>query len=164
MTAPTIYRRTQWGARSPRQVVHRDVGTIRTVYAHYSDQHESIPAPSHAHDVLVVQAIQRYHMDSKGYFDIAYAALIGGNGDVYLGRQNDAVQAAVQGHNHDEWSICFLTDGPISAAQEASFRFLVYLADITFPNVSHTPLPHSAGSPTACPGDTIRQWLAHQRW
>ncbi len=157
---PRIFTRAQWGARYPKQQVPRPLSAIKTVYVHYSDEHESIPSPSHFADVLVVQAIQRYHMDVRGYFDIAYAALIGGNGDVYLGRPNGVVQAAVQGHNEDEWSVCFLTDGPYTAAQAASFEFLRYLAEITFPAVSHVPEPHSAGSATFCPGDQLRAFVA----
>src|SRR5207253_283812 len=121
MAAPHIFHRDAWGARQAKSLTYRPNTAVRTVYGHYSDQHETIPSPSHFHDVLVVQAIQRFHMDVRGYVDIAYGALIGGNGDVYLGRPNSAVEAAVFGHNHDEYSICFLTDGPITDAQKASF-------------------------------------------
>lgn len=162
--APRVFKRQAWGALPPKCSTPRSLGDIRTVYAHYTDTHESIPAPSHAHDVVVVQAIQRDHMVRRGYCDIAYAALIGGNGDIYLGRPNDVVQAAVLNHNHDEWSVCFITDGPITDAQWRSFRFLVYLAAITFPNVSHRPQPHSAATATACPGDVIRGRLASTPW
>lgn len=160
MTAPRIYRRAEWGARAATKQNYRAVSDIATCYAHYSDTHESIPSPSHFADVVVVQAIQRYHMSVRGYFDIAYAALIGGNGDIYLGRPNNVVQAAVLGHNHDEWSVCFLTDGPITNEQERSFEFLLWLADLNFPNMSHKPQPHSHAVATACPGDGIRHWLA----
>lgn len=163
-TTPRIFHRDQWQARPPKHTVPRPVSNIRTVFAHYSDQHESIPSPSHAHDVFVVQGIQNYHMDVKGYFDIAYAALIGGNGDIYLGRANDVVQAAVQGHNATEWSAAFLSDGPITDAQWQSFVFLMFLADLNFPFVSHVPEPHSAGSATHCPGGIIRAKLASTRW
>lgn len=158
--SPRIYHRSEWGALAPKQVNARALSNIRTVYVHYSDQHESIPSPAHFHDVLVVQAIQRFHMFTRGYNDIAYAALIGGNGDIYLGRGNDQVQAGVEGHNRDEWSVCLLSDGPYTLAQATSLRFLVYLAAITFPNVSHVPQPHSAGSSTFCPGDPIRALVA----
>lgn len=164
MTGPRIYRRDAWGAMQPRCATQRPLSDILTIFAHYTDEHESIPSPSHVHDVLVVQAIQRYHMDTRGFCDIAYGALIGGNGDIYLGRPNNVTEAAVYGHNATEWSVCMLTDGPITSEQEQSFKFLVWLADLNFPNVSHVPLPHSAGSPTACPGDEIRSWLASVQW
>lgn len=157
---PRIYHRNEWGALAPKRVDARALTDIRTVYVHYSDAHESIPSPSHFHDVLVVQAIQRYHMFTRGYNDIAYAALIGGDGDIYLGRDNRAVQAGVEGHSRDEWSVCLLSDGPYTLAQATSLRFLVYLAAISFPNVSRTPEPHSAGSSTFCPGDQIRALVA----
>jgi len=112
---------------------------------------------------LVVQAIQRDHMFNRGYLDIAYAALIGGNGDIYLGRPNNVVQAAVLGKNTSEWSVCFLTDREITAAQETSFEFLLYLAELNFVNVSHVPEPHSEACATDCPGDAIRAWLV-SRW
>ena len=161
---PRIFPRHAWGARAPKCVTYRSLDDIRTVYVHYSDTHESIPSPSHFADVLVVQGIQRYHMDVRDYCDIAYACLIGGNGDVYLGRPNNVVQAATFGHNHDEWSACFLSDGPITDQQWSSFEFMLYLAEITFPNVSHTPVPHSAVYPTACPGDAVRARMHVAGW
>lgn len=160
MNPPRIFQRDQWGARRPHCVTPRDVRDIRTVFVHYSDTHEGIPAPNHAHDVAVIQAIQRDHMDRRGYCDIAYACMIGGNGDVYLGRPNNVVQAAVYGHNHDEWSVCFLTDGTITDGAWNSFRFMLYLALITFPGCSRIPQPHSAAVATACPGDAVRARLA----
>lgn len=159
-TVPRIYHRDQWGARAPKCATPRALTDIRTVYVHYSDTAEGIPAPSHAHDVVVVQAIQRDHMDNRGYCDIAYAALIGGNGDVYLGRPNNVVQAAVYGHNHDEWSVCFLTNGAVTDAAWHSFRVLLAFAIAGFPLVSRHPQPHSAATATACPGDAIRARLA----
>jgi len=159
MTASTVFTRAQWGALAPKAEVARPLADITTVFAHYSDTAEQIPSPSVFHDVLVVQAIQRDHMFNRGYLDIAYAALIGGNGDIYLGRPNNVVQAAVLGKNTSEWSVCFLTDREITAAQETSFEFLLYLAELNFVNVSHVPEPHSEATATDCPGDAIRAWL-----
>jgi hypothetical protein len=155
-----IYPRAAWGARPPKAQEFRNLASIRLLIGHYSDTHESIPSPSHVHDVLVVQAIQRYHMDVRGYLDIAYGALIGGNGDVYVGRPPNVVEAATFGHNHEEYAIAFLTDGPITPEQKGAFTFLHYLADNNFPNVDPHPHPHSAFTPTQCPGDEIRRFLA----
>jgi hypothetical protein len=135
------------------------LSAIRTVYVHYSVTATSNPPPSHEHDASTVRAIQRDHQDRLGYCDIAYASLIGGNGDVYLGRPNDVVQAAVYGHNHEEWSCCFLTDGPVTDRAWRSFQFMLYLAALSFPNVAHRPQPHSAAVPTACPGNAVRSRL-----
>jgi hypothetical protein len=162
MTMPRIFPRWAWGARSPRCVEYRNLSDIRTFFVHYSDTHESIPSPAHFSDVLVVQAIQRYHMDTRGYCDIAYACMIGGNGDIYLGRPNNVVQASTYGHNRDEWSSCFLSDGPITDQQWNSFEVMLYLCAVNFPAMSHRPLPHSAVYPTACPGDDVRARLERQ--
>lgn len=162
--APRIYHREAWAARPAKCATVRPLTAIRTVYVHYSDTHETIPPPSHAHDVAVVQGIQRFHMDVRGYCDIAYAALIGGNGDVYLGRPNNVVQAGVYGHNTDEWSACFLTDGPVTDAAWYSFRVLHYFARLGFPNVAAAPVPHSAATATACPGPHLRARIAGHSW
>lgn len=158
--APRIYSRAAWGARSPRCTTFRPLTQIETVFGHYTDQHETIPSPAHVHDVLVVQAIQRYHIDVRGYCDIAYGALVGGNGDIYQGRPTYVDEAGVLGHNPTEFSIAFLSDGPITAEQKRSFEFLLWLAILNFPNVAHTPEPHSAAVATQCPGDEIRAFLA----
>lgn len=156
---PKVIDRAGWGAKPALHVTPRTLDAISAFYVHYSDTHESIPSPSEASDEAVIRAIQAYHF-SRGYADIAYAALVGGDGTIYLGRPNDAVQAAVYGHNHDEWSVCLLTDGPATPAQEFSVRFLLYLGVLNFHSMSHTPLPHSAAVATACPGDELRAWIA----
>ena len=159
-----IVTRKQWGAAPPNGAyTPRSVGDVDTCFIHYSDTHESIPAPSEANDAEVVRAIQRFHL-SRGYTDIAYEALVGANGDLYVGRPNWAWDASTCNNNRNGYGICVLSDGPITKAQASSVRFAVALGRLAFPNMGHTPKPHSAACATACPGDTIRQWIGAQSW
>ena len=158
-----IVTREMWGARAPLPGTPRDLKDVTTCYLHYSDTHESIPPPSVASDAGTVRAIQAYHM-SKGYVDIAYEALVGPSGDIFVGRANDIYDASTCNHNLDGYGICCLTDGPITMPQAGSVKFCLALGELRFPNLSRVPKPHSAACPTACPGNSIRYWIATTKW
>jgi hypothetical protein len=159
-----IVSRKAWGAAPPNNAYTvRDRSVVDTCFIHYSDTHESIPAPSEAADAQVVRAIQAYHQ-SKGYVDIAYEAIVGGNGDIFVGRPNWAYDASTCNNNRNGYGICVLSDGPISGPQRLSVRFCVALGHLAFPNLRRQLEPHSAACPTACPGDTIRAWIPTVNW
>lgn len=159
-----IISRQAWGAAPPiGAYTPRSIGYVRTCFVHYSDTHESIPALGEASDAEIVRAIQQDHF-RRGYVDIAYEAIVGGAGDIFVGRPNWAYDASTCNHNHDGYGICVLSDGPITGAQAGSVRFCVALGRLAFPNMAHVPEPHSAACPTACPGDQIRAWIAATAW
>lgn len=162
--AGLIITRAQWGAQPPRGAgTPRNLHDVDTTFLHYSDTHNSIPSPSVAADAQVVRAIQAYHF-SRGYVDIAYEALVGASGDIFVGRANDIYDAATCNNNRNGYSICALTDHWITSAQADSIRFCVALGRLKFPNLAHVPKPHSAACATACPGDAIRAWIGHVTW
>lgn len=164
VSTATFVSRAQWGARPPHGAyTPRALTDVDTVFVHYSDTHESIPPPGTASDAATVRAIQAHHL-ATGYVDIAYEALIGGNGSIFVGRPNDVWDASTCHNNRNGAGICVLSDGPITPAQERSVQFLVGLCRLKFPNVARTPRPHSSACATACPGNTIRAWMASVNW
>ena len=159
-----IISRQQWGARPPvGGYTARDRSVVDTCFIHYSDTHETIPPLGEASDAEVVRAIQAHHQQT-GYVDIAYEALVGAAGDIFVGRPNWAYDASTCNNNRNGYGICVLSDGPITRAQQGSVRFCVALGHLAFPNLTRQPEPHSAACATACPGDQIRAWIASSSW
>lgn len=158
-----IVGRAAWGARPSLPGTPRSYDAVDTCFIHYSDSHESIPPPSIAGDAATVRAIQAYHM-SRGYVDIAYEAIVGASGDIFVGRANDIDDASTCNNNHNGFGICVLSDGPITPAQQFSVRFCVALGHLRFPRLARVPKPHRAACATACPGDAITHWIGAVQW
>jgi hypothetical protein len=156
-----IISRNAWGAQPPRGGTPRSLSEVDTGFIHYSDVHESID--TEAAEAQQVRAIQAYHL-SKGYVDIAYEALVGATGNIYVGRANNIWDASTCNNNRNGYGICALTDGFITKAQANSIQFAMVLGHLKFPNLARTPKPHSAACATSCPGDTIRAWIGTVHW
>lgn len=163
MMAGVIISREQWGAQPTRGGTPRALTDVDTCFLHYSDTHESIPSPPVAGDAATVRAIQAYHF-SRGYVDIAYEAIIGGAGDIFVGRANDITDASTCNNNRNGYGVCVLTDYWLTAAQAHAVRFCVELGRLRFPNMAAKPKPHRAACSTACPGDVITAWIDLVAW
>lgn len=158
--------RAEWGARDPHNgcLSNRNMADVDTAVVHYSDV---VPPddPAGAHDEATdgaagqVRSIQAFHMDSRGWCDIAYHRLIAPDGAVYEGRPLGAVGAHAAGHNHNTVGYCFLTNDTIT--DEAKSAFVAQLA-ADQAAAARTPwkvITHRSVCPTHCPGDTIAEWV-----
>ncbi|XP_038216565.1 peptidoglycan-recognition protein LE-like isoform X1 [Zerene cesonia] len=58
--------------------------------------------------VLRVRVIQTFHIESRGWDDIGYNFLVGGDGSVYYGRGWDYIGAHTQGYNKYSIGIAFI--------------------------------------------------------
>jgi hypothetical protein len=110
-------------------------------------------------------------MDSRGYSDIAYNALVGPSGRIYEGRSLDIMGA----HSDGEWhgadanrtllGICFLGNFEVSTltveAREAAL-LLEYLWGL---KVGHALqfCTHRETKSTACPGGDVQRWVDRRR-
>lgn len=63
---------------------------------------------SQAQCVFQVRTIQTFHMESKGWWDIAYNFLVGGDGEVYVGRGWDKEGSHTLGYNKYSIGISFI--------------------------------------------------------
>lgn len=105
-----------------------------------------------------VQSIQRYHMDTKGWTDIAYSAVVCPHGDVYAGR-GPGVRTGANGTNTGNasaYAVCALVGegDPITDALLDGIAAAVAWLGCTRTNA------HRDWKPTACPGDVLAG-LAH---
>lgn len=148
-----LVTRAQWGAR-PRKgnpTPLRPTGAT----AHWEGPHMG----SFSHDACAgkVRGIQAFHMDDRGWSDIAYNAIVCPHGYVFEGR-GPGVRSAANGTdpgNDADVAVCYLSGegDPFTAEGQAA------MAD-----AMHWLCPggkrhaHRDWKPTACPGDTIAAW------
>ncbi|XP_069701746.1 peptidoglycan-recognition protein LE-like [Periplaneta americana] len=58
--------------------------------------------------VFLVRTMQSYHIESKGWDDIGYSFLVGGDGSVYVGRGWDTQGSFAYGYNNRSIGIAFI--------------------------------------------------------
>lgn len=153
--ATQVVSRSQWGARPPRSAGR--VQTMTAVACHWEGPrmgtfpHESCPAK--------VRGIQAYHMDSKGWADIAYSGIVCPHGYIFEGRGRN-IRTAANGTNagNDRYhALCYLggVGDPFTAAARTAFRDgFAWLGGIANGLVGHRDI-----RATACPGDDIEAWI-----
>ncbi len=157
-----IVRRAQWGARASRGAT-RIAGPVRGVTCHWEGPAMGYPWP---HDVCddKVRSIQRYHMDDKGWADIAYNALACPHGYVYEGRGPN-VRSAANGESgiggNDQWyAVCYLAgvgDEFTAEGQAAMLEAIAWLRSDG--GAGEAVNGHRDHHPTDCPGDVIYRWV-----
>jgi hypothetical protein len=157
--------RAGWGARAPKSVTRRDL-TRNT--AHYggpspwpSAADRSGPArfaatTDHARCPTICRAYQAYHMDTRGWQDIAYSSLVCPHRTRYEGRGKDVRTAAngTTAGNNASHATCYiagegdpLPDGTKQAYLDESAR------------LDGLDAVHSDWKSTACPREPVRRWV-----
>lgn len=155
--------RAEWGARAPRSSSYMG-NSVPYVFIHHTAGAECNTTAS---CMSQMRGIQNFHMDSRGWSDIGYSFLIGGDGNLYEGRGFNVQGAHTSGYNSVGYGISFIGDFtsklPTSGAQNAYFRAV---NDCLLPqrkiSTSYQMYGHRQPGTTACPGDTlyptIQQW------
>ena len=146
-----IIGRSTWGARAPR---NRNTTTWahRTEFVvHYSDGPTS----------QTPRNIQNFHMDTRGWSDIAYNFLVDKTGKIYEGRGWLTVGAHATGHNTSGVGVCFIgLSGDATPAALASIRDLY---DAACGHAGRTLLKRGHGqlsqNSTDCPGHQLLTWV-----
>lgn len=153
--------RATWGARPPKNApTAMPAYGVTDTFVH----HGASPATSTlAGGIASVRAYQNFHMDSRGWNDIAYSFLVDNLGNVFEGRGWFVVGAHTLGHNDTAHAVCWIgnTEQPSEAAL-ASINQLISEAASRCGRALRVQ-PHSAVYQTTCPGDILRAWLAAGR-
>lgn len=152
-----IISRAEWGARPPRSI-NTTTWSRRTEFiVHYSGASAS----------QSVRSIQNYCMDTKGFSDIDYNALVDMQGRIYEGRTGIwlTVGSHCLNHNTAGIGVCLVGDEstPITPAVKSAIRWLCdeanrlrRAAGVVGALSIH---PHSDFVQTSCPGDQLRAWV-----
>lgn len=154
----TVISRVQWGARAPKSK-YTALSDKRGSTAHYEGPHmgifphESCPAK--------VRGIQAFHMDSRGWNDIAYSTLTCPHGEIFMCR-GDA-RTAAQGTNlgnatHYAHCILMGVDDVLTEAAKFALRAAFRMAREQW-GAGDEEKVHSDWHATGCPGDPIRKFV-----
>jgi hypothetical protein len=157
-----VVTREQWHARKPKhQPQSLRVAGQRGLAVHHSgSKHER--RESHGDCAGVVQSIQRFHQDARGWSDVAYSWLACQHGYLFVGR-GQGVRTAAQGTNagNDAWhAVCWLGDG--QDWTPTSDNVMPLQAAIGFTRSYNARAlnvyPHLRFHSTTCPGGALREW------
>lgn len=114
-----LVNRSAWGARVPKDTTpFPHPPAIYAVIIHT----EGVPCDSEAMCSAVVREIQRFHMDTRGFSDIAYNILVGGDGETYEGRGWDMQGAFAKEFNNRSLGIAFIGNALISDLETQFLR------------------------------------------
>jgi hypothetical protein len=164
MVSSTLITRAAWGARAPKNTTPLVASEQRGTAIHYSAA-ESDRVAIHDDCARRVRAIQAFHMDGRGWADIAYNYLVCHHGYRFAGR-GLGIRSAAQGTNagNDGYhAVCFLgfdREGRMDVTGEAKRAIADCIATVRarYPHATAVR-PHSAFHSTACPGDELRAWI-----
>ncbi|XP_072180858.1 uncharacterized protein [Diadema setosum] len=121
---PVIISRSEWGARSAV-----DTEPLNTPTPYALIHHTATPACASAYTCQsAVRGIQDFHMDTRGWWDIGYNFLIGGDGNVYEGRGLERKGAHARSYNQYSIGIAlignYMTSLPSQDALATLGKFL----------------------------------------
>lgn len=149
-----LVTRAEWGARSAN-LTALDVDMVSV---HWEGPHMGTPA--HSDCAGIVRGFQDFHIDGRGWSDIAYNAVACPHGYVFEGRGRGR-RSAANGDaesNSASYAICFMggegdafTDGARDAINDA--------AEWLVADPARRWGVHRDWVSTACPGDEITAWV-----
>ena len=155
-----IVSRRQWGARKPKDRSYQDPRSVRELFIHYS---ESPSASSLSEQKKIMRGLQDFHMDGRGWSDIAYNYLVfnGSRPRVFYGRGARVIPAAQLNHNTGTVAVCVVmrAGDKLWWQTKLQLRRVVYHLRRKIIKRNVPVRPHSAVTETSCPGDQLRAWI-----
>ena len=156
-----LVTRSQWGARAPKSATALRLPSVKGFAVHWEGP--AMGSFPHAECAAKVRGIQRFHMDSRGWVDLAYNFIPCAHGFVFEGRGWHARSAAngTNAGNDSYWAACYLggQGDPFTEQAKQAYTDLFAEGRRRVQNATDVK-PHSFFKATACPGDAIRRWIA----
>ena len=155
-----VYSRSRWGARRPRTITAQHLTADSILFFHYSEG-RGAGIENLAQQSAAIRGIQNFHMDARGWSDIAYTWLICQPygklrlARLFMGRGPHAVPAAQLGHNTGNVACCILA-APGEPLKKSTKRLMIRLAK---QHPGRYIAGHRDGGDTDCPGDLIYREL-----
>lgn len=155
----TVVSRAGWGARQPKEP-YSNLSEKRGSTGHYEGPH--MGPYSHDSCATKVRGIQAFHMDGRGWNDIAYTTLTCIHGVIFMGRGWNA-RTAAQGTNQGNathYAHCVLIGVDDDFTHEAQLGLVSVFRKAQEEGGAGTERKvHSDWHPTGCPGDPIRDFI-----
>jgi hypothetical protein len=161
MTVGQVIDRGQWGARAPRSTSSR-IDPTGGVVGHYGGGSPLWPyTPERA--FTLVRGWQAFHMDGRGWADIAYNLIVDLHGRIFIGRGH-RVRSAANGTdeaNGSRYAICLLAGGndPLTDEAKAGFMAARRLLRNADARTGLAVVGHRDVRSTDCPGPTVQAWI-----
>lgn len=157
-----LVSRKSWGARAPRSSSR--LASAKGVKVHYvGDTVDPRLASEHSRCVELVRGIQHSHMDSRGWSDIAYSALVCPHGDVFVGRGPNILCAANgAGLNTGHYAVCGLVgDDGLTVPSDAMLSGIRDAIEWLRKDgaAGNEIKGHKDGYSTSCPGTHLYAWV-----
>jgi hypothetical protein len=160
----TFYERDEWGARPWRTFISQGWDAEEVFIHHTADSASGLD--SLPEQKTRMRGYQDFHMDTRGWSDIAYHAIvfpgfITSNGTevpgrVFQGRPRNHIPAAQERHNTETLAVAVVAAGNARMGRSARYAIEVYL---NYLKDKGSPLKTLGGhrdvSSTECPGDGI---------
>jgi hypothetical protein len=158
-----FYSRRFWGARPPARAMSAQ-SPPHEAFVHHSDNAQANHVNSGPEMKAAMRGIQNFHLDVRGWSDIAYHYVVFQHQDgqergahVFKGRDPHFVPAAQLNHNTGTLAICvygnLMTDGVHPGTIEAIAAILGEHAELI------TVGGHRDVTSTSCPGDHLYRAL-----
>lgn len=132
-------------------------GPIRGTTIHYNGPALGLRGEPHLKCQQAWRAIQKFHMDDRGWWDVAYTDAVCHHGIVLAGRGEGVRTAANgtdEGNNH--WYALFALIGDNEGTNAAMLSALRRRADQLAPGGDI--VPHHHHKATRCPGPALTLW------
>lgn len=149
--------RSQWGARPPKS--RRSISDTNKIYVHHS-------VTAGTGGAQEVRQIQTFHMDGRGWADIAYNWLVDDDGVIYEGRGWNVAGGATKGENTTSIAVCYLgnaDDQDPTDAAKAGINTVIAQATADMGKQDVRGHRNAPGASTVCPGRHLMQWLVNGR-
>jgi hypothetical protein len=153
-----LITRGEWGARPPRSTsgINPTFGTT----AHWEGPHLGWPW-AHGACFSLVRGIQNFHMNDRGWADIAYTGVACGHGFVFEGRwlgRRTAANGTNDG-NSRAYALCYLggQGDPFTHDGRRAMRAGLDYLDANGAGPGRNG--HRDWKATECPGNEIYQWV-----
>nr|QZM06964.1 peptidoglycan recognition protein 5 [Sepioteuthis lessoniana] len=158
---PRIISRAEWGALPPKKRTPLST-PVKYAVVHHSDTPQCTTKSA---CIRRIKNIQNYHMKTRGWDDIGYNFLVGGDGNVYEGRGWDTKGAHVVMYNSVSLGICVIGDysaaTPTTTALNALRSIVNCLRSKNKVKYNYLLRGHRDLGSTSCPGTKLYNIIKH---
>lgn len=151
-----LVTRKEWGARPPKRTPDKFNGPLRGLTVHWGGPRVGTSTHDRCDDK--VRGWQNFHMDTKGWNDIAYNWVVCPHGYLYEGRGASASNAAngYRAVNETYLAVCYLGGKGEAFTNEAKQAILELKDYLKAPRLN----AHRDHKSTECPGGVIYAWVS----